>query len=273
MKKPNSRRNLDIAIERIIGDRDLAIQTRRHMANIILAQMLPECVIKGGSSIKIRLGEASSRYSLDLDTARSIELEKFIDLLEENLHQGWDDFTGHVVGKRPAKPKNVPSAYVMQPFEIKLQYMGRPWLTIPLEIGHNEIGDANEADFVEATDLYDIFSQLQLQKPGPVRLMKLEYQIAQKLHGVTEEDSMRAHDLIDLQLIVNASKVDYIKTKEICKRLFNYRGMQQWPPVVKKNKDWDNLYQDQSKRLDVLDSVDDAIVWCNDLIKTIDNSK
>ena len=126
MKKPNTRRNLDVAIERIVGDRDLAVQTRRHMANIILAQMLPECVIKGGSSIKIRLGEASSRYSLDLDTVRSIELEKFIDLLEENLRAGWDDFTGHVVEKRPAKPKNVPAAYVMQPFEVKLQYMGRP---------------------------------------------------------------------------------------------------------------------------------------------------
>lgn len=140
-----------------------------------------------------------------------------------------------------------------------------------MEIGHNEIGDADEADLVEATDLFDIFEQLQLQKPGPVRLMKLEYQIAQKLHGVTEENSLRAHDLIDLQLIVNAFKVDYSKTKEICERLFNYRGMQQWPPVVAKNKDWDNLYQDQSRRIDVLETVDDAIDWCNELINTINN--
>lgn len=84
MKKPNTRRNLDVAIEKIVGDRDQAIQTKRYMANII----------------------------------------------------------------------------------------------IPLEIGHNEIGDADEADIVEPVDLYDIFNELSLKKPGSIRLMKLEHQIA-----------------------------------------------------------------------------------------------
>lgn len=272
MKKPNTRRNLDVAIEKIVGDRDQAIQTKRYMANIILAQMLPECVIKGGSSIKIRLGNASSRYSLDLDTARSIKLEEFTDKLEDNLSKGWDDFTGHLVEKNPAKPLNVPEAYVMQPFEVKLQYMGRPWITIPLEIGHNEIGDADEADIVEPVDLYDIFNELSLKKPGSIRLMRLEHQIAQKLHGVSEPNSIRAHDLIDLQLIVDNSLIDYKKVKDICIRLFNYRKMQSWPPVVVENEGWDELYSSQALDLNVLQNVSEAVDWCNKLIADINNS-
>ena len=56
--------------------------------------------------------------------------------------------------------------------------------------------------------------------------MRLEHQIAQKLHGVSEPNSIRAHDLIDLQLIVDNSLIDYKKVKDICIRLFNYRKMQ-----------------------------------------------
>lgn len=218
------------------------------------------------------MGDTSSRYSLDLDTARSAALDDFIDSLAENLNVGWDDFTGLLVEKTPAKPKNVPHAYVMQPFEVKLQYMGRPWLTIPLEVGHNEIGDADESDIVEAKDLYDIFDYLSLQKPAPVRLMKLEYQIAQKLHGLTEDDSIRAHDLIDLQLIINSANIDYAKTKNIFIRLFDYRHMQKWPAKVVKNNEWENLYLTQAEDLNVLESLDEAIIWANELIKKIDAS-
>lgn len=143
MKRPNTRRNLDIAIERLCKSQKDAVQLRRYLANIVVAQMLPECVIKGGSSLKIRYGDAASRYSMDLDTALRKTLDDFIDELNNNLKSGWEGFTGFIVTLSPARPNNVPEEYVMQPFEIKLQYMGRPWITIPLEVGYNEIGDAD----------------------------------------------------------------------------------------------------------------------------------
>ena len=29
---------------------------------------------------------------------------------------------------------------------VRLSYLGKPWCTVPLEVGHNEIGDAHDAD-------------------------------------------------------------------------------------------------------------------------------
>lgn len=84
-------------------------------------------------------------------------------------------------------------------------------------------------------DAVDIFKQLSFDSLKPIRLMKLEHQVAQKIHGLTEPDSSRAHDLIDLQIIFNNSNVDLTFTRQICERLFKNRKMQNWPPLVIKN--------------------------------------
>ena len=40
-KMPNSRRNLDLAIERVFDDRETALRMRRVMANVIVGPKLP----------------------------------------------------------------------------------------------------------------------------------------------------------------------------------------------------------------------------------------
>lgn len=76
-KMPNSRRNLDLAIERVFDDRETALRMRRVMANVIVGQLLPDGVVKGGSAMKIRFGFAATRVSSDLDTARAKDIEAF----------------------------------------------------------------------------------------------------------------------------------------------------------------------------------------------------
>lgn len=72
MSKPNSKRNLDMAIRRMgEGDEDY-LRNRAVIANAVIGQMLPNAVIKGGSSLKIRFGDASTRATTDLDVARSV---------------------------------------------------------------------------------------------------------------------------------------------------------------------------------------------------------
>jgi hypothetical protein len=44
-KRPNSRRNLDIAIERLAEDRGDPLRTRSALASAIVAQMLPGGVV------------------------------------------------------------------------------------------------------------------------------------------------------------------------------------------------------------------------------------
>ena len=44
------------------------------------------------------------------------------------------------------------------------------------------------------------------------------------------------------------------------------------PTLVMKHKDWDALYDEKHRGLNVLDSVDSAIEFVNDLIRKIDAS-
>ena len=161
----------------------------------------------------------------------------------------------------------------MHPFSIKVNYLGKPWCTVDLELGHNEIGDADEPEWFESKDVSDTFSALGFPAPGKVPVMALKHQIAQKLHGASEPASERAHDLIDLQLIFRHATVNLSEVKSICQRIFAYRKMQSWPPVVTKNEGWDDLYAAARHDLPVLETAAEAVAWANDLIRRIDESQ
>ncbi len=272
-KPPNSRRNLDIAIERLYGDQQEALRAKRIMANAIVGQMLPDGAVKGGSALKLRFGSDATRFSKDLDTARKSSIDEYTDALRQALNRGWGGFTGVLVELPPAKPHGVPQKYVMRPFEVKLAYNGKPWITVPLEVGHDEIGDADDPDFLMPSDVTDMFEALGLPSPNPIPLMRLEYQVAQKLHALTEPGSERVHDLIDLQIIFTHEEIDLTATRAICIRLFAYRRLQKWPSLVKENEDWAPRYSTQSEGLNVLEGIDEAIKWVNSLIKRIDHAR
>ena len=212
-KRPNSRRNLDIALERLVGKENL-IAKRAVMANAIVAQMLPDGSVKGGSAIKMRLGDGATRFTTDLDIARASALEDFTERLAATLREGWEGFSGTLAEMSPARPKNVPPQYIMP----------------------------------------------------------LHHQIAQKLHAVSAPGSMRAHDLIDLQLLDKTCECDYAVVKETCKRLFAYRQMQSWPPVVEPNPIWGEAYADQLPDGDFIPTVQEAVDWMNELIRRIDDA-
>ena len=145
--RPMTRVNLDKAIARMAGDDPrLTVDMRISIANAIVGQFLPEGVVKGGTSLKFRFGEGHARYTLDLDTAWKTDLDTFLSKFRRNLANGWEGFTGELIVRPQASPRAIPFEYVMQPCDVKLSYMGRSWCTIRLEIGHNEVGDADEAE-------------------------------------------------------------------------------------------------------------------------------
>lgn len=194
-KRPNSRRNLDIAIDRLcIRTGQEPTRVKRLIATVIVGQMLPNGAAKGGNALKIRFGKDVTRFSRDLDTARASSLEEYVSRLEDSLTEGWSGFTGIIVPKEPASPRGVPAAYVMRLFDIKLAYNGKSWMTLPLEVGHNEIGDAEDPDMVSSPEVATILKELGLPEPAPVPCMRLKHQIAQKLHALSGVGSERAHD-------------------------------------------------------------------------------
>lgn len=268
---PTSVRSLEQRIRNLEGSDGLALRRRIGMALVVVGQMLPEGAVKGGSAMALRYGRGT-RFTQDLDAARVQPLARFRGEFEESLAIGWAGFTGRLVEKRAPRPTGVPSAYVMQPFEVKLDYRGRPWCTVKFELGHNEIGDADEPEYQLADDLAELFTDVGLQAPKPVRVLRADHQIAQKLHAVSAAGSERAHDLVDLQLMENGENLDLAQIKATCIRLFEYRREQAWQPTLEAGEAWDTLYAAAAENLDVLPSVDDAVEWANGFVQRIVNA-
>lgn len=270
---PNSKPNLDKTIQRFAGNVVQANELRNLMANAIVAQMLGKGVVKGGSGLKFRYGAEMTRVTLDLDTAWKTSLEDFLEDLKQKLAAGWNGFSGEIRILKQAAPRGIPFDYVMQPCDIKLSYLGRPWYTVQMEIGHNEIGDADACDMIDAPKvLCDLFDFLAMEKPGAIPAMRLEYQVAQKLHGVSAPKSKRAHDLVDLQLILANDELDFKTAADLCRKLFKYRKVHPWPPHIEKGDVWDRVYEEQRGDLPVLATVDEAVVWANELIEKLDKA-
>jgi hypothetical protein len=78
--------------------------------------------------------------------------------------------------------------------------------------------------------------------------------------------------LVDLQLIVRNSPIDYAKLRTICVRLFAYRRKQSWPPTVSIGENWVERYDAEKLDSPVLPSVGEAARWANELIAKIDSS-
>jgi hypothetical protein len=245
------------------------------VANIVVGRMLPGGVIKGGTSMQIRFG-ANARFTRDLDAARpaSVDIDDYVDALADNLDDGWAGFTGVIIEEKTHRPRQVPEAYVMRPFSIELSYKGSSWIKVPLEIGHDEIGSADAVEMIPPAQAMELFSALGLPDPGPVPVMRAEYQVAQKLHACTTllEDGTndRARDLVDLQLL--ADEIDLVVTRAIAVRVFRYRKDGPWPPVIVIRDGWSELYGEAARGLSVLESVEEAVQWANGLVQRIEAS-
>lgn len=261
----------------------LATQLERTIALVVVGQMLLIAdegsgagtgavgAIKGGTAMRVRFGPGNSRFSRDFDTARGEDLSAFIDRLSGALLAGWSGFTGEIRRSRSvARPRNVPEQYVMVAYEVKLRFgtMGqpKPFLTIPIEIGADELGETLDPPRFLDSKITEIFAALGLQQPRPVPVIPDEHQIAQKLHAVSGSGSERAHDLIDLQLLARATTSTDEQIAVTCARLFAFRRQQTWPPVVAEGPNWASLYEAQCGGLDVLPDVAEAVVWANGYI-------
>lgn len=155
----------------------------------------------------LRYGRGA-RFTQDLDAARVETLARFRSGFERTLGQDWAGFTGRLVESAAPRPPAVPTAYVMQPLDVKLAYRDRSWCTVKFELGHNEIGDAEDPEFQLAEYLAGLLTEVGLQAPGPVPVMRADHQVAQKLHAISGRGSERALDLADLQLIENRVDLD-----------------------------------------------------------------
>ena len=240
------------------------------VGNVVLAQMLPDSAVKGGTGLKLRFGDTVTRETPDLDTSFRGDREAFLDELNDNLRSGWGGFTGTAVEGEQRAPEGlaerVTFAYVMLPVRVKLTYRGKSFMSVDLEIGYDELeATTNEPDELEMSDeVLELFAELGL--PAPVRVLPLHHQVSQKLHACSEPGSSRAHDLVDLQLM--APVADDGLVRETSERLFAFRAGHAWPPIVVAGEGWPVKYADAAEGLDIL-GFDEAVVWLNEYIASV----
>jgi len=251
----------------------------RAVSNVVVGQMIPPSVVKGGTAMKLRVGESGSRFTPDFDVTRHarVSADDYLDDLRDRLAAGWGDFTGTVQRHEPASPDGVPEEYVMQPFSVKLSYAGREWLKVVFELGHDEIGSTSVPEHRIADELVALFADLGLPEPDPIPVLAVEHQVAQKLHACTTVSpktgaNERAHDLVDLQLLAQEETFDLARLRPVCERLFRARQSHAWPPEVVVHDRWADLYADAADGLGVIADVHEAVAWANKLIHDLDDA-
>ena len=270
VEPPKNAQKLRVAIETAAHGRKATVKRLQALVgNVIVAQMLPDSAVKGGTGLKLRFGDTVTRETPDLDAAFRGDRERFIADLNTNLQAGWGDFTGKATAGQQRAPnellERVTYEYVMQPAKVSLQYRKRPFMSVELEIGYDELEATTKetVDLEMSDDVLTLFAELGLQVPDPVRVLPLHHQISQKLHACSEPGSDRAHDLVDLQLMT--PHADPALVRETAVRLFAFRKSHEWPPTVVKNDGWKIRYDDAAEGLEVRD-LDDAVTWVNEYI-------
>ena len=271
---PSNLRSLTTRIDHLAREQARPMRrVQRAIANTVVGQMLPPGVVKGGTAIKLRVGEAASRFTPDLDVARaaSLGLEDYLGELGDRLAHGWGGFTGTLTVLDGPSPEGVPEEYVMQPFEIRLAYRSRHWLTVPFELGRDEIGSTSHAELRLASELVELFETLGLDRPAPIPVLAIDHQIAQKLHACTTVNpktgrNERAHDLVDLQILEHEEEIDFAVLGATARRLFAARRSHSWPPAIVAHEGWSTIYTEAADGLEVLADVNDAVAWANEFI-------
>jgi hypothetical protein len=277
---PANRTHLLNLLSEFSADEESAVALANSMATIVACQMLPTTLVpegfagmvKGGTAMKLRLGRTNARFSADLDFVRSIEQAEFEGRFQESLRIGWQGFTGVLITQAAPNPAGIPKNYIMQPYRIALAYKGKPWKSVTFELGADEIGGSAEYDLKLSSQLVADLRRFGFSDIKPIPVIPIHHQIAQKIHASTAEGSERAHDLVDLQLLIDNEEIDMQLIRDTCERLFRYRRNQGWPPTFIKNEGWDELYRAAREDLPVLESVDEAVSWGNRLIGQIEAS-
>lgn len=291
---------LNDRLANVAGELGIPVARARMMlCTLIVSQMLPDAVaVKGGMGVKLRFGERGTRATSDLDISTRIRGEEFEQAFRARLAQGWGNvpaskgeqrrnpdapdrvaFTATVRAMKLHDPGLARPEYAMHPYRVSIAFLGDPWGALDVEVSDSEI-DAHAHTRKEIDgELVQFGAQFGFGNLQPVELCELEYQIAQKLHAVTDPAYVRAHDLVDLQLLWNTGP-DLVRLNRLCVRTFDWRRQQAWPPLPVRPMDgWGLAYADARAETEVdgqtpvLPDIGAARAWIAQVIETISSTE
>jgi hypothetical protein len=219
-------------------------------------------LLKGGVAMELRL-RLRARATKDIDIIvipdRNADI---LEVLQDALDEPYLDFAFRLTDSRPIE--RTPT----QRMSVKMTYRGKSWATLQLEASGPEAG-SDETEQIGAFSL----TQLGLDGPDEVACQSLRYQIATKLHAVTERfddrENDRFRDLIDL-LLLRDLEPDLTPLAEACRDVFTSRGKQPWPPRLTVEPSWPDEYRALAFDLDfAVGDVTEAATLVQELIDQI----
>ena len=134
--------------------------------------------------------------------------------------------------------------------EVSLDYLGKPWGTIQVDLGPQE-GGGTEVDMVEAISL----APFGLEGPGSLPCLSLPYHVAQKIHAMTAPPlegrrNDRFRDLVDL-LLMREWITDFQAVLRACMDVFETRSTHAWPPAFRAPEHWVAPFAAMARELDL----------------------
>jgi len=273
-------------------------RARVMLCTLIVSQMLPDAVaVKGGMGVKLRFGERGTRATADLDVSTRVRGEEFEQAFRARLAAGWGTvsaskgelrrnpdapervaFTAAIRAVKLHDPGLARPEYVMHPYRVSIAFLGAAWGALDVEVSDPEIDAYAHTRKEIDGELVQFGAYFGFGDLQPVELVDLEYQMAQKLHAVTDPAYERAHDLVDLQLLWGADP-DLTVLRRLCERTFDWRRQQIWPPFPLRSMDgWELAYADARAETEVggttpvLPDVTAAREWLTQVIKIITSS-
>lgn len=227
----------------------------------------PRFLVKGGASMELRLG-LGARTTKDVDIVFRGAPNEMLGALEEAFAQPYGSFSF----RRKGPVEDIHETGSRRLF-VQVGFAGRDWQTLQVEVARPE---ANEPELVPvAIGIADF----KLDGPENVACLSLRYQVAQKIHAVTEQPEGRANhrywDLIDLQIQRELLGNDLARVREACVETFAGRGLHSWPPELVVPEDWREPYATVAVELqaDLPVDVDAAANEVRDFIAAIDTAK
>ncbi|MGH7736402.1 MAG: nucleotidyl transferase AbiEii/AbiGii toxin family protein [Candidatus Tyrphobacter sp.] len=183
--------------------------------------IIPFFFVKGGVAIELRL-DLLARATRDVDIGLCAPPTELLALFDSALEVGFGDFRLRRRGEARALDNGALA------LEITVQYLGRPWATIDVDLAPATLDW--ETDPVPPIAL----AELGLQAPRSVPCLALPAQIAQKIHALTEPEprgrpNPRARDVLDVLLLVQRVELDHEAVRAACERVFAQRAAHSWP--------------------------------------------
>lgn len=221
-------------------------------------------VIKGGLAMELRLG-TSARATADVDITFYGDPQLLERSLDEAFAQPLSGFTVRMMSSRMV------GHGVATRRSLRLEYQGKPWSTVELEI--------STADPPADIELVPAFSLEHFGLDGPTHVATLStrYQVAQKLHAVSEQfevgSNPRVRDIIDI-LLLRDLLPPLIEVRSACIEVFESRGGHRWPPTITVYQDWSTVYSSLRDLIgfDVA-TVEEAVAEVCALIEAIDAAR